>query len=241
MFLFPSCPKFPCILVAFSTYSTSGHAHGLSLIILKTHGLLVKILSPIKPITLPLKLLVTNISLYFIIEWDIFNSVSPFTVPTKTCRFCDSEACALKSLAFVLSPPNSYCPFSILCKNFVEVAVSPTRAAAAGNANHLAWGLFACWYGIVTASEIGGGTNVLPPFVIPPPAFSCSQFPHCILSFSQAAGDVTTSSFVPATVPLMASSDGAHVFSSSPWPLLVGTVLSLLLKLVVAPMCYLHL
>ena len=133
---------------------------------------------------------------------EFFNSVSPFTIQTKTCRFCDSKACALKSLAFLFYPPNSSCPFSICCKKIVDVDFSPTLATATVNTNHPAW-------------VIGGSTNVLPPFVLPHPAISCYQYSPCVLSFRLAFIDVVTSSCIAVTVPVPASSDGAHIFSPS--------------------------
>ena len=100
--------------------------------------------------------------------------------------------------------------------HIVDIDAAPTRSTAAVDANHPAWGLSACRYGTIAATAIGAGTDVLPLFVLPPSAFSFSQFPPCILSFSLFPSYLATSLCIPVTIPVAASSDGAHGFSPFP-------------------------
>ena len=109
---FSSWLKCVCISIGLIKNFTSGQAHGLSRGILNIHGLPSSRRSPMKAITFPERFWAKNKSLYFNIEWNIFNSASPFTIPTNTRKFAASTACILNVAHFVDSPPTSACNLS---------------------------------------------------------------------------------------------------------------------------------
>ena len=116
---FSSWLKCVCISIGLLNNFISGHAHGFSRGILNIYGLYSNGWPPMKAITFPERFLSTNKLLYFNIELNIFNSTSPFTIPTNTRKFAASTACILNVAHFVDSSPTSACNFrfflEILC------------------------------------------------------------------------------------------------------------------------------
>ena len=146
--------------------------------------------------TLPIILLVSKMSLYFNIEWNTFNLVSPSTIPTKNYIFFDSKAWALEYFSLYSSPPTSYCPFSICFNNYCEISAAPTQATSAFNSDHTSWPLTACCSCTGDYSAFGDVTEVPPKLVLPPPKFPCPIFHPWIIQFIIVSGDTSTG-FLP--------------------------------------------
>ena len=133
---FYSWLKCVCISIGLLKVFTSGHAHGLYHEILNIHGLHPNGRSPMKAITFPERFWATNKSLYFNIEWNIFNVASPFTIPTNTWKFSDSAACILNVAHFVDFSPTSACHLSSFLDNSCVIAVGPNILTASISADH---------------------------------------------------------------------------------------------------------
>ena len=82
----------------------SSHAHVLSHGILNNNVLSSNGQLPMNAITFTERLGSTNISLYFNIEWYIFNSAPPFTTQTNTYKLAASTSCILSVAHFVDTP-----------------------------------------------------------------------------------------------------------------------------------------
>ena len=108
--------KYVCTSMEFPSNLIFGHAHALSHGILNTHGLPYNGQSPMNGITQPDILVATTKSLHFNIEWENFNSSSPFTILIHTCKFAASTTYVWNVARFVDSPPTFAWNFNIFFK-----------------------------------------------------------------------------------------------------------------------------